>query len=168
MLITDLDKVFVGSKSRSDEVGTFGGVGDGYEDPALGSVEGILWQSVSDVLLKVCHDVIFPVEGAPFQAVDMHRSSDEERLCVLHPANSKAGNDSANIFLRAYIEITTHLDYSEGCALICTAVRMRNVPGFRSLRICADLQDFCRSLQICADLQTFCSSLQICADSKKN
>ena len=24
-------------------------------------------------------------------------------------------------------------------------------PGFRSLRICADLQDFCRSLQICAD-----------------
>ena len=41
-------------------------------------------------------------------------------------------------------------------------------PRFRSLRICADLQDFCRSLQICADLQDFCRSLQICADSKKN
>ena len=40
-------------------------------------------------------------------------------------------------------------------------------PGFRSLRICADLQDFCRSLQICADMQNFCRSLQLCADSKK-
>ena len=40
-------------------------------------------------------------------------------------------------------------------------------PGFRSLRICADLQDFYRSLRICADLQNFCRSLQICADSKK-
>ena len=38
------------------------------------------------------------------------------------------------------------------------------IPGFRSLRICADLQDFCRSLRICADLQNFCRSLQICAD----
>ena len=27
----------------------------------------------------------------------------------------------------------------------------KRFPGFRSLRICADLQDFCRSLQICAD-----------------
>ena len=26
-----------------------------------------------------------------------------------------------------------------------------HVQGFQSLRICADLQDFCRSLQICAD-----------------
>ena len=31
-----------------------------------------------------------------------------------------------------------------------------NIPGFRSLRICADLQDFCRSLQICADWKKNC------------
>ena len=33
----------------------------------------------------------------------------------------------------------------------CQRQKSQEVPGFRSLRICADLQDFCRSLQICAD-----------------
>ena len=51
-------------------------------------------------------------------------------------------------------------------SLVCAGAS--GSPDFRSLRICADLQDFCRSLQICADLQDFCRSLQICADSKKN
>ena len=39
----------------------------------------------------------------------------------------------------------------------------RDNPGFRSLRICADLQDFRRYVQIC----TFSRSLQIYADWKK-
>ena len=48
------------------------------------------------------------------------------------------------------------------------SLKLDSYPGFRSLRICADLQVFSRSLQICADVQDFCRSLQICADSKKN
>ena len=41
--------------------------------------------------------------------------------------------------------------------------KKQKFPGFRfrSLRICADLQDFRRSLQICAELQNFSRSLQI-------
>ena len=67
--------------------------------------------------------------------------------------------------LRDFVAIVIasfNYDLSEG------STQKFNTPGFRSLRICADLQDFCRPLQICADLQDFCRSLQICADSKKN
>ena len=46
-------------------------------------------------------------------------------------------------------------------------------PGFRYLRICADLQDFCRSLQICADLkknetQNHNKNSQRCQTNNKN
>ena len=76
--------------------------------------------------------------------------------------------------------IFSHIRFKVASYSACYLTNGVYIPGFQSLRICKDLQDFCRSLQkfaglqkfyrslqIFADLQNFYRSLQICADWKK-
>ena len=78
-----LNEFFIGCKARCDEIGTFGGIGDWYEDASSGSSESVIWQGAPDVELQISHDVILPIQRAPSETIDVYCSLDQKRFCVL-------------------------------------------------------------------------------------
>ena len=135
--------------------------------------------------------------GSPWMFTPRDRPSDSSRgrstRSVCSCANRRASTSQVLLLSTCSSSTCNLIGRSIGCRISCSSRKVlgsspttittvllikkinfnvikviKRNPGFRSLRICADLQDFCRSLQICADLQDFCRSLQICADSKKN